>query len=68
MLKLAKEHRDAKEIERVNRYYIPKDDEKPQDRYVEEDGPKGKLEELICILSNNAAHFCCLKVLFVAHI
>ena len=47
MLKLAKEHRDAKEIERVNRYYIPKDDEKPQDRYVEEDGPKGKLEELI---------------------
>ena len=29
------------EIEKVNRYYIPKDDEKPQDRYVEEEGPKG---------------------------
>ena len=41
VLKLAKEHRDAKEVERVNRYYIPKDDEKPQDRYVEEEGPKG---------------------------
>lgn len=43
VLKLAKEHRDAKEIEKVNRYYIPKDDEKPQDKYVEEDGPKGEI-------------------------
>ena len=41
VLKLAKEHRDAKQIEKVNRYYIPKDDEKPQDKYVEEEGPKG---------------------------
>lgn len=32
VLKLAKEHRDAKQIEKVNRYYIPKDDEKPQDK------------------------------------
>ena len=44
MLRLAKEHRDAKDIEKVNRYYIPKDDAKPQDKYVEEDGPKGTVD------------------------
>ena len=49
VLKLAKEHRDAKEIEKVNRYYIPKDDEKPQDRYVEEEGPKGKLWDKLLV-------------------
>ena len=44
VLRLAKEHRDAKDIEKVNRYYIPKDDAKPQDKYVEEDGPKGTVD------------------------
>ena len=44
VLKLAKEHKDAKEIEKVNRYFIPKDDAKPQDKYIEEEeGPKGIL-------------------------
>ena len=47
MLRLAKEHRDAKDIEKVNRYYIPKDDAKPQDKYVEEDGPKGIFAHII---------------------
>ena len=47
VLRLAKEHRDAKDIEKVNRYYIPKDDAKPQDKYVEEDGPKGIFVHII---------------------
>ncbi|XP_005090962.1 pre-mRNA-splicing factor ATP-dependent RNA helicase DHX16 [Aplysia californica] len=36
VLKLAKEHRAAGELEKVDRYYIPKDDVKPQEKYVED--------------------------------
>ena len=36
VLKLAKEHRSAGELEKVDRYYIPRDDVKPQDKYVED--------------------------------
>ncbi|KAK7488061.1 hypothetical protein BaRGS_00020652 [Batillaria attramentaria] len=41
VLKLAKEHRAAKEIERVDRYFMPKDDVKPQDKYVEDASERG---------------------------
>ncbi|KAK2184226.1 hypothetical protein NP493_276g03006 [Ridgeia piscesae] len=37
MLSLAREHADARKSEKVDRYYIPKDDVKPQDTYVEAD-------------------------------
>ncbi|KAI0227759.1 putative pre-mRNA-splicing factor ATP-dependent RNA helicase mog-4 [Lamellibrachia satsuma] len=37
MLSLAREHADARKSEKVDRYYIPKDDVKPQEKYVEED-------------------------------
>ncbi|XP_070177312.1 pre-mRNA-splicing factor ATP-dependent RNA helicase DHX16-like isoform X2 [Littorina saxatilis] len=36
VLKLAKEHKKAKEIERVDRYFLPEDDVKPQEKYVED--------------------------------
>ncbi|XP_077987074.1 pre-mRNA-splicing factor ATP-dependent RNA helicase DHX16-like [Glandiceps talaboti] len=35
VLKLAKEHKIAGEVEKEHRYYMPKDDVKPSDRYVE---------------------------------
>ncbi|XP_076455055.1 pre-mRNA-splicing factor ATP-dependent RNA helicase DHX16-like [Babylonia areolata] len=41
VLKLAMEHRAAKEIERVDRYYLPKDDVKPQDKYMEDATERG---------------------------
>ena len=41
VLKLAKEHKAAKEIERVDRYYLPKDDVKPQEKYVEDATERG---------------------------
>ena len=43
VLKLAKEHKTAGGVEKANRYYIPKEDEKPTDKYIEEEGPKGQL-------------------------
>jgi len=42
VLLLAKEHRSAGDIEKVNRYFIPKEDDKPQEKYFEEEGPKGR--------------------------
>ncbi|XP_071097598.1 pre-mRNA-splicing factor ATP-dependent RNA helicase DHX16-like [Haliotis cracherodii] len=41
VLKLAKDHRKAGDIEKVNRYYMPKDDVKPQDKYVEDVTERG---------------------------
>ena len=41
MLKLAKEHEQAGEVEKVNRYFMPKDDVKPQDKYIEDKQEKG---------------------------
>ncbi|XP_025112674.1 pre-mRNA-splicing factor ATP-dependent RNA helicase DHX16-like [Pomacea canaliculata] len=41
VLKLAKEHKAAKEIERVNRYFLPEEDMKPQEKYVEDATEKG---------------------------
>lgn len=41
VLKLAKEHRAAGEIEKIDRYYIPRDDVKPQEKYVEDKTEKG---------------------------
>lgn len=43
VLKLAKEHKSAGDIEKVNRYFIPKEDDKPSEKYFEEDGPKGDI-------------------------
>lgn len=45
VLKLAKEHKSAGDVDKINRYYIPKEDEKPSDKYMEEDGPKGPNSE-----------------------
>ncbi|ESO83803.1 hypothetical protein LOTGIDRAFT_197014, partial [Lottia gigantea] len=45
VLKLASEHLKAGEIEKVNRYYMPKDDVKPEDRYVEDEMEKGNYEQ-----------------------
>ncbi|XP_052241879.1 pre-mRNA-splicing factor ATP-dependent RNA helicase DHX16-like isoform X2 [Dreissena polymorpha] len=45
VLKLAKEHRSAGDVEKVNRYFIPKEDDKPQDKYFEEEGAKGPNSE-----------------------
>ncbi|XP_055897569.1 pre-mRNA-splicing factor ATP-dependent RNA helicase DHX16-like isoform X1 [Biomphalaria glabrata] len=36
VLKLAKEHKAAGEIEKIDRYHIPRDDALPQDKYVED--------------------------------
>ncbi|RUS74189.1 hypothetical protein EGW08_018057 [Elysia chlorotica] len=41
VLKLAKEHRAAGEIEKVDRYHIPREDEKPQEKYVEDRSERG---------------------------
>lgn len=41
VLDLAKEHRKAGDKEREGRYYIPRDDEKPSDRYVEPTAEEG---------------------------
>ncbi|XP_053377827.1 pre-mRNA-splicing factor ATP-dependent RNA helicase DHX16-like isoform X1 [Mercenaria mercenaria] len=41
VLKLAKEHKSAGDMEKVNKYFIPKEDEKPSDKYFQEEGPKG---------------------------
>ncbi|XP_059142711.1 pre-mRNA-splicing factor ATP-dependent RNA helicase DHX16-like [Physella acuta] len=40
VLKLAKEHKAAGEIEKIDRYYIPREDVKPQDKYVEDKSEK----------------------------
>lgn len=47
VLKLAKEHRSAGDVEKVNRYFIPKEDDKPQEKYFEEEGGKGELSYLL---------------------
>ncbi|XP_013406683.1 pre-mRNA-splicing factor ATP-dependent RNA helicase DHX16 [Lingula anatina] len=41
VLKLAKEHRRAGDVEKVNRYYMPTGDEKPENRFVEDENEKG---------------------------
>ncbi|CAH1784821.1 unnamed protein product [Owenia fusiformis] len=41
VLKLAKDHRRAGDVEKVDRYYMPKDDVKPQEGYVEDSLEKG---------------------------
>ena len=41
ILRLAKDHKSAGDVEKRNRYYIPKEDEKQSDKYVEEEGPIG---------------------------
>jgi hypothetical protein len=45
VLRLAKEHKSAGDMEKVNRYFIPKEDDKPSDKYFEEDGPKGNYSQ-----------------------
>lgn len=41
VLKLAKDHHKAREGEKINRYYMPKDDVKPSDKYEEDLTEKG---------------------------
>lgn len=41
VLKLAKEHRKAGDVEKVNRYYMPDGDVKPQEKYVEDQNERG---------------------------
>ncbi|XP_014781219.1 pre-mRNA-splicing factor ATP-dependent RNA helicase DHX16, partial [Octopus bimaculoides] len=41
VLTYARQHREAAAVEKINRYYIPKDDVKPNDKYVEEPNEKG---------------------------
>jgi len=41
MLTLAKDHKAAKQIERVNRYYMPDDDVKGDDKYVADETEMG---------------------------
>ncbi|GAB1600938.1 pre-mRNA-splicing factor ATP-dependent RNA helicase DHX16 [Argonauta hians] len=41
VLTYARQHREAANVEKINRYYIPKDDVKPNERYVEEPNEKG---------------------------
>ncbi|KAL5012827.1 hypothetical protein ScPMuIL_011378 [Solemya velum] len=41
VLDAAKKHRAAGEIEKVDRYYIPRDDVKPSEKYVEDETEKG---------------------------
>ncbi|XP_074655901.1 pre-mRNA-splicing factor ATP-dependent RNA helicase DHX16-like isoform X2 [Tubulanus polymorphus] len=41
ILKLAKEHRKAGEIEKISRYHMPKDGEKSSDLYIEDESEKG---------------------------
>ncbi|KAK2143518.1 hypothetical protein LSH36_834g00067 [Paralvinella palmiformis] len=36
VLKLAKEHKETRDMEKVDRYYLPRDDVKPSDKYVED--------------------------------
>lgn len=38
---MAKEYKAAKEIQRIDRYYMPKDDVKQQDKYVEDTTERG---------------------------
>lgn len=45
VLELAKEHRAAGDVEKVDRYYIPRDDIKPQEKYVEDRTEKGQGSE-----------------------
>nr|XP_022327385.1 putative pre-mRNA-splicing factor ATP-dependent RNA helicase DHX16 [Crassostrea virginica] len=45
VLKLAKDHHKAREVEKVNRYYMPKDDVKPTDKYEEDLTEKGPNHE-----------------------
>ena len=45
VLKLAKDHHKAREVEKVNRYYMPKDDVKPSDKYEEDLTEKGPNHE-----------------------
>ncbi|XP_053376709.1 pre-mRNA-splicing factor ATP-dependent RNA helicase DHX16-like [Mercenaria mercenaria] len=45
VLKLAKEHKSAGDKEKVNRYFIPKEDDKPSDKYFKEEGPEGPSSE-----------------------
>ncbi|BFZ20424.1 hypothetical protein BsWGS_23462 [Bradybaena similaris] len=45
VLKLAKEHKAAGDVEKVDRYYIPRDDVKPQEKYVEDRTEKGQGSE-----------------------
>ncbi|XP_048777576.1 pre-mRNA-splicing factor ATP-dependent RNA helicase DHX16-like [Ostrea edulis] len=41
VLKLAKDHHKAREVEKVNRYYMPKDDVKVSEKYEEDFTEKG---------------------------
>lgn len=41
VLDAAKKHRAAGEVEKIDRYYIPRDDVKPSDKYVEDETEKG---------------------------
>ena len=41
VLTLAKEHQRAGDVQKVDRYYMPKDDVKPNEKYVEEASEKG---------------------------
>ncbi|XP_050406181.1 pre-mRNA-splicing factor ATP-dependent RNA helicase DHX16 isoform X1 [Patella vulgata] len=45
VLKLASEHRKAGDIEKVSRYHMPKDDVKPEDKYVEDELERGNYEQ-----------------------
>ncbi|XP_041368249.1 pre-mRNA-splicing factor ATP-dependent RNA helicase DHX16-like [Gigantopelta aegis] len=45
VLQLARQHRDAGEVEKTNRYYVPQDDVQLEDHYVEDAHDKGPNHE-----------------------
>ena len=45
VLKLAKEYEKVGDVEKTKRYYIPKETDKPSDKYVEDESEKGVREQ-----------------------